>query len=92
LVYALVDEAHQWTVPMRSCSVADVVVDAAGCAFVLLWPCPFRSGDDRPASLFPAAACLLAGAASSYLGVTADLPGDHLLAEALGVVFGTPHR
>ncbi len=92
LVYAFVDEAHQWTIPMRSCSLADVVVDGAGCAFVLLVPFGRAGENGRPSGAGPAVACLAVGVVLSWLGVTTDLPGDRWLSDALAAFFGPSGR
>ncbi len=88
MVYAVLDESHQWTVPQRTCSLADVVLDTMGALFMLTWSgFPFGVQSDRPARNVWSATALLLGLVLSYLGATMDIPGDGFLSTFLDATF-----
>lgn len=80
-LHAVVNEIHQFHVPGRACSVADLFLDTGGGLVALL--VPLAGAEGRPARWMPAVLVLAATVALAWLSAGGDLPGDDLLARLL---------
>lgn len=86
LLHGLTDEIHQFFVPGRTTSVADLFLDLGGAAVVLAWPWP--SHPSRPRRPWLGLGLLLAALLLGIVAAGRSLPGDRGLALLLEALFG----